>query len=303
MGTGRSEQTERLAEALRSADAVVIGAGAGLSSSAGFAYSGERFERYFGDFEAKYHFHDMYSGGFNEYDCDEERWAFWSRFIYINRYQKVPKNTYEKLLSLVQKKDYYVLTTNVDHQFQKAGFSKERLFYTQGDYGLFQCSTPCHRRTYENKGTIVKMLYAQGFLIDEDGTLIPPEKEDGNTDFSAVSMRVPAELIPCCPVCGEQMTINLRGSDRFVEDAGWNSAADRYSRFIKLHKYSKTLFLELGVGYNTPSIIKYPFWQLTYEWPDAMFACINAGQAYAPKEIAEKSILIDGDIAEIVDQL
>ena len=274
-----SEQTARLKAALDSADAVVIGAGAGLSTSAGYEYSGERFEKYFSDFEEKYGFHDMYSGGFYPYKTPEEFWAFWSRYIFINRYVDAPKPIYEELLKLVGDKDYFVITTNVDHCFQKAGFDKKRLFYTQGDYGLFQCSEPCCQETFDNEREI-RLMYEQ--------------QEDG---------RIPSELIPRCPHCGRPMTVNLRSGDSFVEDEGWHRAAERYENFLRTRAGLKILFLELGVGYNTPVIIKYPFWQMTSKNPKAVYACINLGEADAPDDIAARSIFIGGDIGTVLEGL
>ena len=284
----------KLRETLDNADAIVIGAGAGLSTSAGFVYTGERFEKYFSDFAAKYGFHDMYSGGFYPYSTLEEHWAYWSRYIYINRYMNAPKPVYEKLRSLVKDKDYFVLTTNVDHCFQKAGFDKHRLFYTQGDYGLFQCSEPCCAETFDNEEIIKSMVVAQGYTIDPDGTLIPPE---------APKMTVPTELVPHCPHCGRPMSMNLRADDTFVEDEGWHIAASRYSDFLRRHQNMKVLFLELAVGYNTPTIVKYSFWRMAHDWKDAIYACLNYGEAYAPDEIRKKSICINGDIGEILSQL
>jgi len=268
-------QLERLKTELEASDAIVIGAGAGLSTSAGFTYSGERFRQYFSDFEEKYGFHDMYSGGFYSYQTPEEYWAYWSRYIQINRYERAPKPVYDVLYRLVKDKDYFVITTNVDHCFQKAGFDKKRLFYTQGDYGLFQCSEPCSQKTYENKEWIGRMVAEQ------------------------MDMRVPSELIPKCPVCGKPMTMNLRADDRFVEDAGWHRAALRYEDFIRRHKGLRNLFLELGVGYNTPVVIKYPFWQMTAGNPKAVYACINDGEAVCPREIKNQAICINGDIGKI----
>ena len=284
----------KLRETLDNADAIVIGAGAGLSTSAGFVYTGERFEKYFSDFAAKYGFHDMYSGGFYPYSTLEEHWAYWSRYIYINRYMNAPKPVYEKLLSLVKDKDYFVLTTNVDHCFQKAGFDKHRLFYTQGDYGLFQCSEPCCAETFDNEEIIKSMVAAQGYTIEPDGTLIPPE---------APKMTVPTELVPHCPHCGRAMSMNLRADDTFVEDEGWHIAAGRYSDFLRRHQNMKVLFLELAVGYNTPTIVKYSFWRMAHDWKEATYACLNYGEAYAPDEIRKKSICINGDIGEILSQL
>ena len=257
----------------------MIGAGAGLSTSAGYEYSGARFEKYFSDFEEKYGFHDMYSGGFYPYKTPEEFWAFWSRYIFINRYLDAPKPVYEELLKLVKDKDYFVITTNVDHCFQKAGFDKKRLFYTQGDYGLFQCSEPCCQETFDNEREI-RLMYER--------------QEDG---------RIPSELIPRCPHCGRPMTMNLRSDDSFVEDEGWHRAAERYENFLRTRAGLKILFLELGVGYNTPVIIKYPFWHITAKNPKATYACINLGDAYAPDDITARSICIDGDIGTVLERL
>lgn len=269
----------RLKRKLDTADAVVIGAGAGLSTSAGFTYTGERFQKYFGDFISKYGFCDMYSGGFYPFETLEEHWAYWSRYIYINRYLDAPKPVYNDLLKLVRHKEYFVLTTNVDHCFQKAGFDKKRLFYTQGDYGLWQCSKPCHQKTYDNEIIIKKMFAEQK------------------------NRKVPRELVPYCPVCGVPMSMNLRADDTFVEDDGWHEAARRYEDFLRHHEGQHILFLELGVGGNTPVIIKYPFWKMTNQNPKATYACINLSAAYCPREVQKQAICIDGDIGEIITML
>ena len=296
----KEERVKILTEELRNADAIVIGAGAGLSTSAGFTYSGERFEKYFGDFKAKYNIRDMYTGGFYPFPDDENRWAWWSRHIYVNRYVLPPKPVYNRLLDLVKDKDYFVITTNVDHQFQKAGFDKERLFYTQGDYGLWQCSVPCHKRTYDNKGKVVKMLLSQGFAIGQNSELTAPVLENGETDFSMLSTRIPSGLVPYCPVCGEPMTMNLRSDDTFVEDEGWHRASAAYAEFLERSRNKRTVYLELGVGANTPVIIKYPFWHEAYTDDNAFYACINYGEAFCPKEIEDKSVCIDGDIGDVL---
>lgn len=277
--TDCSAQTEKLRAALDEADALVIGAGAGLSTSAGFTYDGERFRKYFADFEAKYGFHDMYSGGFYPYASPEEHWAYWSRYILINRYTDALKPVYENLLRLVRDKDYFVITTNVDHCFQKAGFDKKRLFYTQGDYGLFQCSEPCCRETWDNEAVIRQMV---------------AEQKD---------MKIPSALVPRCPHCGKPLTMNLRADGSFVEDEGWHEAAGRYANFLRTREGQKILFLELGVGYNTPVIIKYPFWQMTAKNPRATYACINRGEAFCPAEIADRAVCIDGDIGDILARI
>lgn len=289
------ESIRKLREALADADAVIIGAGAGLSTSAGFVYTGERFDRYFQDFSEKYHFKDMYSGGFYPYNTLEEHWAYWSRYIYINRYMDAPNPVYDRLFEMVKDKDYFVLTTNVDHCFQKAGLDKHRLFYTQGDYGLFQCSVPCHQNTYDNEEVVRKMMEAQGYVIDEDGETVVPE---GVT----LKMEIPKDLVPYCPVCQKPMAMNLRADSTFVEDTGWHMAAERYQNFLNQHNRDKVLFLELGVGYNTPGIIKYPFWRMVQEWKNAEYVCINAKEAYAPEEIRDRSICIQADIAEVLKQ-
>lgn len=265
--------------ALDDADAVLIGAGAGLSTAAGFTYSGKRFDDNFADFGKKFGIDNMYFGGFYPFASPEEKWAYWSRYIFINRYADIPKNTYANLLSLVKDKDYFVLTTNVDHCFQKAGFDKERLFYTQGDFGLFQCSQPCHQKTYDNEQTI-KRMYA--------------EQND---------MRIPTSLIPRCPVCGREMSMNLRSDDTFVEDEGWRKASERYSDFVKKYADKKIVLLELGVGGNTPVIIKYPFWRMTYKNPRAIYVCINYGEATCPDQIKNRAVCIDEDIDVVLTAL
>lgn len=290
------EQIRRLKYELEAAGTIVIGAGAGLSASAGMTYSGERFERYFSDFREKYGIADMYSGGFYPFETLEEYWAWWSRQIFINRYGAAAGKPYTDLLELVKDRDYFVITTNVDHQFQLAGFDKERLFYTQGDYGLFQCSEPCHETTYENEDAIRSMVEAQGYVVDERGELFLPK---GVTP----KMTVPSALVPHCPKCGKPMTMNLRCDDSFVQDEGWYDAANRYAAFLRSHGDGRLLFLELGVGANTPGIIKYPFWRMTAENPEAIYACLNLGEARAPKEIADRSICIDEDIGEALQQL
>ncbi len=276
---GGKDQIEALGQALEAADAVIIGAGAGLSASAGLTYDGERFERYFSDFQAKYGIRDMYSGGFYPFDSLEEYWAWWSRQILHNRYERAPRPVYDDLLALVGERDYFVLTTNVDHQFQLAGFDKKRLFYTQGDYGLWQCSQPCHQATYDNEGAVRRMA---------------EEQRD---------MRIPSELVPRCPRCGRPMTMNLRTDDTFVQDGGWYAAAERYQEFLRRHAGLAVLYLELGVGMNTPGIIKYPFWRMTRESPRAVYACVNQQEAYVPREIRDRAVCVAGDIGDALRRL
>ncbi len=272
-------EIEKLQESLRETDAIIVGAGAGLSTSAGFTYSGERFKQHFSDFIGKYGFTDMYSAGFYPFPSEEEHWAYWSRHIYYNRYVPAPKPVYDNLLKLLKDKDYFVITTNVDHQFQKAGFDKQRLFYTQGDYGLFQCAKPCHQKTYDNEELVKRMIAEQ------------------------MDMRIPSELIPRCPVCGGPMKVNLRADETFVEDEGWHAASERYTEFIRRHKDGKVLFLDLGSGGNTPVIFKIPFIRWTMQNPNATYVTVNLGEAFTVDQIADRSIVIDADINDVLNQL
>lgn len=270
---------KRLKAEIETADAIVIGAGAGMSTAAGHSYTGERFLKYFADFHEAYGIRDMYSGGFYPFPTLEEKWAWWSRHIYCNRYEGGAGKPYIDLLKLVEDKNYFVLTTNVDHQFQKAGFDKQRLFYTQGDYGLWQCSEPCHEKTYDNEAAVLEMVARQE------------------------NMRIPTELIPKCPRCGKPMTMNLRADDTFVEDEGWYAASKRYRDFIRQHQGMHVLYLELGVGGNTPGIIKYPFRQMTVANENAVYVCINFGEAFAPDYMADQAICINEDISKVMDDL
>ena len=292
------EKIAVLKDQMEKADAVVLGAGSGLSTAAGYTYSGDRFEKYFGDFERKYGFRDMYSGGFYPYQTLEDFWGYWCRYIWINRYGPIPTDLYGRLLGLVEDKDYFVLTTNVDHCFQRSGFDKKRLFYTQGDYGLFQSSSPgsaARNKTYDNYEIIRRMILSEGYQIGDNGELIVPKDTE-------IRMSVPSDLVPACPDDGKLMTTNLRCDDSFVEDEGWHQAAERYQDFLRRHERLRVLYLELGVGMNTPGIIKFNFWKYTKENPNAFYACINKGEAYCPQEIAERSICIDGDIGEALQK-
>lgn len=273
------DNIQKLHQAMQSADAIIVGAGAGLSTSAGFTYSGERFQQHFADFIRQYGFTDMYSAGFYPFPTEEEKWAYWSRHIYYNRYVPAPKPVYDKLLKLVQDKDYFVITTNVDHQFQKVGFDKQRLFYTQGDYGLFQCAKPCHPKTYDNEEVVRRMIAEQ------------------------MDMRIPSELVPKCPVCGGRMEVNLRSDETFVEDEGWHAASERYADFIRRHLHDNILFLDLGSGGNTPIVFKIPFIRWTMQNPNAIYATVNLGEAFTVDQIKERSIVIDADINDVLNAL
>lgn len=294
-----SESIGNTKAAIADADAVVIGAGSGLSTAAGYTYSGERFHTYFRDFIDEYGIRDIYSGGFYPFPDMEIYWAWWSRHIWVNRYMPIPNDVYNKLLNLVKDKDYFVLTTNVDHCFQRSGFDRKRLFYTQGDYGLFQSSNPhgiSAHKTYDNREIVEDMLLAQGFEIGENDELRTPKGKK-------LSMRIPTELIPYCPDDGELMTTNLRSDDKFVEDDGWHIASGRYSDFIRRHDDLQVVYLEIGVGGNTPVIIKYPFWKYTAQNENATYVCINKGEAVAPHEIMKRSLCLDEDIGRVLDDL
>ena len=290
------EQVHKLKEKMQNAEAIVLGAGSGLSTAAGLTYSGERFQKYFFDFAKKYPIRDIYSGGFFPFESPEEFWAWWSRHIYFNRYVDAPSDVYGNLKKIVEGKDYFVLTTNVDHQFQRAGFAKERLFYTQGDYGLFQSSRPTVAKTYDNQKIVEKMLEAQGFVRDEAEIFQLPEDKK-------VKMSIPTELIPICPDDGLPMTMNLRTDESFVEDTGWKMAVKRYQDFLHSHKGKHVLYWELGVGMNTPVIIKFPFWRYTEENPNAYYACVNLGEAGCSEKIVERSICLNADIDKVLRDL
>ena len=292
----KEERIARLKQEIEMSDAIVIGAGAGLSASAGLTYSGERFERYFFDFAKKYGIHDIYTGGFYPFPDAETRWAWWARHIYFNRYIEPPRPVYRKLLTLVKDKDYFAITTNVDHQFLRAGFDQKRLFCTQGDYGLFQTVDGRNGKTYDNEEWVIKAMAAQGFVKDADGVFRV-------TEDRKITMRIPAELIPKCPDDGADLTMNLRADDSFAEDAGWHRASAAYSDFLHRHENLRVLYFELGVGGNTPVIVKYPFWQMTLANKNAVYACVNYGEAFCPGEIADRSICIDGDIGEVLELL
>ena len=277
--TSLTDKIAQLRKALDDADAVLIGAGAGLSAAAGLIMTGPRFTENFADFIAKYGFTDLYNAGFHQFDSLEEKWAFWSRHFMLDRYGDIPNATYDVLKNLVADKDYFIITTNVDHCFQRTGFDKTRLFYTQGDFGLFQCSVPCCKKTYDNEAIVRRMAAEQK------------------------NMRIPSALVPRCPVCGAPMTQNMRFDDTFVEDEGWRRAMNRYQEFIRQHRDTNLLLLELGVGGNTPGIIKFPFWQLTAQDPAFIYACVTLNDAVCPPSIADQSICINADINDVLQAL
>lgn len=274
-----SEGIEVIKGWIDESDRILVGAGAGLSAAAGMVGTGPRYEEAFPDFIEKYHDPSMYVAGFRNYSCPEEKWAYWSRAIMMDRYEFEDNGTYAALLDILRGRDYFILTTNVDHCFQRFGFDKTRLFYTQGDYGLWQCSGPCCRQTYDNETTVRRMA------VEQEG------------------MRVPSDLVPMCPVCGRPMTMNLRCDETFVEDTGWHMAADRYTRFASDSMTSNTLYLELGAGYNTPGIIKYPFWRMSADNRRSHYVSVSLGSCQIPDPISKRSIGIDMDIREVLRTL
>lgn len=272
---GGKYMNEIIKEKIAQADVIVIGGGAGLSTAAGIDYGGDRFQTLFPDFINKYDLTDMYSSAFYPFETPEEQWAYWGRHTYHNRYNTKTNGLYERILDAVKDKEYFVLTTNGDHQFFTAGFDQDKIFACQGDYGYFQCSKGCHDTLYDNEEQIKQ--------------LVEQEKD----------CKVPSELVPYCPVCGEIMDMHLRKDDYFVENDGWRKRSESYSAFLTKHQNEKILFIEMGVGMNTPGIIKYPFWQLTHQLKDAFYVCLNKGMSYAPKEIVDRSLCLDVDINEV----
>ena len=274
-----TEKIEKLKQEIKNSDYILIGAGAGLSTSAGFLYDGKRFEDNFKDYIKKYGFTDMYSAGFYNFPTLEEYWAYFSLYVYINRFDIEENETYLNLYNIVKDKNYFVITTNVDGRFIDSKFDKDKIFAVQGDFALFQCSKPCRQETFYNEKYIREM--------------IKYKKE----------MKIPTELIPKCPYCGRNMSMNLRADDTFVQDKNWDEQKNRYEEFLKMSDNSKILFLELGVGFNTPSIIKYNFWRMTLNNKKSVYASINLGECYCASDIEERSICIDYDIAEVLKKL
>ena len=272
------QRLDKAYEAIKNADYILIGAGAGFSTAAGIEYTGERFERYFKDFIEKYHFTDMYSSGFYPFKTSEEKWAYWALHIFANRYDVGKTDVYQKLLKLVENKDYFVLTTNVESQFWINGFEDEMIFATQGDYGLMQCEKACHDKLYPNRELVFEAIE--------------------NTK----DCMIPRELVPVCPVCGGNMEINVRKDNFFVEDEKWHDMYANYSKFLeKIEESDKLVLLELGVGFNTPVIIRYPFEQMTHDNPNVTLIRLNRSYAQAIPENKEKTISFDEEISEIFD--
>ena len=273
------ERIDRAREALSRAGFIVIGGGAGLSEAAGLHYSGSRFEENFADFKGRYGMTDMYTAGFYPFGTQEEKWAYWSRHILLNRWAPPALPLYKALYALVRDKNYFVLTTNVDGQFEKAGFDPARIFAVQGDYGQIQCAKGCHDKLYGDE-TLVREMAA--------------EQKD---------CRIPSRLVPKCPVCGGEMEVHVRKDGNFVQDKAWYEAADRYDKFIAGAAGKRTVFLEAGVGYNTPAIIRFPFERMVCRNDRASLIRINRDYPEPIDENRERTISFSEEMKQVISDL
>ena len=294
MASVNDADLRKLISYISASKAIILGVGAGLSTSAGLNLSGERFKKYFFDFHKKYGIKDMYSGSFYPYSKKSEYWAFMSRNIYLNRFAPIPKTTYNILFEIFKDTNYFILTTNVDHIFQRVGFDKNRLYYMQGDMGLLQCKKPCHMKNYDNYNIIKEMLLDQGFTIDENGELLVGKN---------IKTEINEKIIPKCPYCGGEMDFNLRIGNNFVQDNGWYKHQKLYTDFIDKYKNDDILYIELCVGYNTPSIIKYNFWNQVNNNKKAKFISINLEESDIPQNIKNRSLILTGDADEILRKI
>lgn len=264
---------------INKADYILIGAGAGLSTAAGLDYSGKRFEDNFGEFIEKYDFTDMYTAGFYDFNTEEEKWAFWAKHMYLNDIGIGATKLYKDVLNLVKDKKYFVITTNVDDQFYKAGFDKEKVFAMQGSLKYIQCSKACHNKLYDATDLVKEMIN------------------------KTKDCKIPTELVPVCPVCGEKMEVNVRIDANFVQDENWYKQDKRYGEFLDKSQDKNLLLLEIGVGFNTPGIIRFPFEQMVYNNVNTHLVRINKDYAFASKEIEDKTILFNEDTNKIVEDL
>ncbi len=267
---------------LKEAEVVLIGAGAGASAAAGLAYSGERFTSNFGEFIEKYgsrYMTDMYTAGFYPFPTQEAKWGYWSMHSMINRFLPPAMPLYRQLYEMVKEKDYFVLTTNVDHQFQKAGFAADRIFATQGDYGNIQCEKGCHPKIYDAEELFYQMHQARQDCL------------------------VPSYMVPKCPVCGGNMTMHLRSDQYFVEDENWYKAAGKYKDFLKKLENKKSVLLELGVGFNTPTIIRFPFEKMVLENKALSLIRFNKDESFVPEDLGSRAVGIGGDMAQVISEL
>lgn len=275
-----SERIKAARAKLAEADAIVIGAGAGLSAAAGLDYSGPQFKKEFADYIAKYGFPDLYSSSFYDFPTEEERWARWARHIDYARFRPGAFPLYSELLDLVKDRNYFVITTNVDAQFRKAGFDDDKVFEVQGDYGLMQCAVGCHPKVYSDEETVKTII-----KHSHDLTVAP-------------------EYVPVCPVCGGNMDVHVRKNQYFVQDADWDKAAERYKDFMRRYAdHGRVVLLELGIGFNTPAIIRYPFEQVTFHNPKATLIRLNSEYPHGPQETAARTISFTENMESVVTAL
>ena len=263
---------------INNADAIIIGAGAGLSDAAGIHYIGDKFEHDFKDFIKKYGIKDLYTSSFYPFETEEERWAYWAKHIYFSYYERRHTKLYSELFSLVKDKNYFVITTNTDGQFINNGFDKEKVFEVQGSYSKLQCIKPCHNKLYDNEDIVNKMVKS----IDKD-------------------LKIPSSLVPKCPVCNRNMSVNLRCDDTFVEDDNWYKMQNKYDEFVLENNDKNVLLLEFGIGFNTPGIIRFPFEKMTFMHDNFKLIRFNDKYAMVPNEIKERSISVTDDIGKIID--
>ncbi len=268
----------KMKQLLKEADCILIGAGSGLSTAAGLKYSGENFQKNYKEFMQKYHFEDLYSASFYEFKTQEEKWAFFSKMILLNRYNK-PLTLYKELYDIVKDKNYFVITTNVDGQFEISGFDKEKIFAVQGDYKYLQCENACHNKLYDNS-EIVKKWTA-----------------------NMKECKIPSEIVMKCPVCGGNMDMNLRKDDKFVQDENWYKQLKAYKDFLKEMKNKNVVLLEIGVGFNTPGIIRFPFEKMTMENSKTRLIRINKDYLKCFLDIEDKTITFNEEVKQILDDL
>lgn len=267
---------------IKTADAVLIGAGAGASTAAGLEYGGKRFRQNFHEFIMKYggqYMTDMYAAGFYPFPSEEARWGYWSKHALLNRFDPPALPLYKELYDIVKDKEYFVLTTNVDHQFHKAGFATDKIFATQGDYGEIQCQRGCHPKVYDAEDIFRKM------------------------DAARKDCLIPSKLVPKCPVCGGKMAMHLRCDNYFVEDEAWHEACDRYADFLEQNEGKRLVLIELGVGFNTPIIIRFPFEKLLYEHTSYSLIRLNKDEAVVPESLGKRALGIGGDMAQAITDI
>lgn len=276
------EQIKHATALIKESEYILIGAGAGISTAAGLTYNGKRFTDNFSEFIKKYgtiYMKDMYTAGFYPFPTQEEKWGYWSKHSLLNRFLPPALPLYKQLYDIIKEKNYFVLTTNVDHQFYKSGFEAKRIFATQGDYGAIQCEKACHPKIYNAK----KQFYAM--------------------DKARQNCMIPSYMVPKCPVCGGNMTMHLRSDNYFVEDENWHNMASHYIDFLEKMHGKKGVLLELGVGFNTPAIIRFPFEKMTYENSNLSLIRLNLNEAMVPEILEDRVIGIGGDMSKTISDL